>query len=464
MDNYKNKYLKYKNKYLDLKTRLTGGADCPTFGFYQHHGECWHDALSMILLYSDALSDNIQAMFGSEHFSTSNIIYQAITNQQLQFLLPKNIESVEDLVEDGVLFNVETYISELRSRYLNDKLPIKRDRNLFGKIFDYTKGYISQLQSRYLSDKLPIEPEDIKLFRQNSIGETMMCTDIIFNIADININIADINIKESYKRLDQFGHRSGNILHTITVISLFNYFLLNYLPEQLGPVRELKFINMNILNINPLNLFYTKDRKDQLTKKEKKKVLYILHNSLLKLIEKLDICIGICVTLSNRDELDIKQQLVRHAVAFIKCNDKLFFYDDNGVLNDEPDVEINDDVEFRNTSPTLLIEFDWIKYLKQKIEEIKTKFIKLIHLNSLDVEIELSHILEVILDFSEFINIQKYGFINIQNYGRRYLENYFISELKIITLENLSTEEHYNETIKDINLIYKEYYTNPRSQ
>jgi hypothetical protein len=68
------------------------------------------------------------------------------------------------------------------------------------------------------------------------------------------------------------------------------------------------------------------------------------------------------------------------------------------------------------------------------------------------------------LNFSEFINIQKYGFINIQNYGRRYLEKYFISELQIITLEDLSTEEHYNETIKDINLIYKEYYTNQRSQ
>jgi hypothetical protein len=164
MDNYKNKYLKYKNKYLDLKTRLIGGADCPKFGFYQHHGECWHDSLSMILLYSNGLSDNIQAMFNSEHFSAEECIQQAIGNPQLEFLLPKNIEP-ENYGE--FIHFAERYISQLQSRYLNDKLPIKQN----------TK----------------IEPEDSKLFRQNSIKETMECTNMIFNIANINLTFSAFN-------------------------------------------------------------------------------------------------------------------------------------------------------------------------------------------------------------------------------------------------------------------------------
>ncbi len=440
MDNYKNKYLKYKNKYLDLKTRLIGGADCPTLGFYQHSGECWHDSLSMILLYSNGLSENIQAMFNSEHFSAEECIQQAIGNPQLDFLLPKNIEP-------------ENY----------------------GQFMDYAKEYISQLQSRYLNDKLPIkpytkiEPEDSKLFRQNSIKETMECTNMIFNIANINLN-------ESHKRNNTYG---GNIWHEITVISLFNYFLLNYLPEQLGPVRELKFINMYISTINPFRLFYTKDQIHKLIRTDKIRVINKILEEIKLLKTKLRNCIGIYVSLRNRFELDIndtrtqytRTQLVGHAVGFIKCNDKLFFYDDNGVLEGEPIVGVNpsvevnpsvalniDVVEFRNTAPTLLIEFDWINYLKKKISEVIPRLEHLKYLledpQYLEDPVESSHILEVILRFSKFI----------YTYGRKYLKEKYIFDFRIITLEKLSTPEDYNEEIEDINFIYKECYRNPRSK
>jgi hypothetical protein len=424
MDNYKNKYLKYKNKYLDLKTRLTGGAECPTLGFYQHRGECWHDALSMILLYSNGLSENIQAMFNSEHFSAEECIQQAIGNPQLEFLLPKNIEPKD-----------------------------------YGEFIDYAKVYISQLQSRYLNDKLPIkpitkikniEPEAIKLFRKNSIEETMACTNMIFNIANINLN-------ESRVRNDING---GNIWHNITVILLFNYFLLNYLPnylpKQLDPVRQLKFINMNIIYIYQRDIDYPNIVS----------LIDFLIKGLLVLNTKLDNCIGIFVDLRNRLELDIntvrtEAKIIGHAVAFIKCDDKLYFYDDNGVLEGEPIVAVNpivalnsDVVEFRNTAPTLLIEFNWIKYLKQKIIEAIPRLKELM---SLKDAVELSQVIEVMLIFSEFIDIH-----NLPMHGRQYLENTYISRLQIITLENLSTEAHYNETIGDINIIYKMFYTNKR--
>ena len=61
---YKRKYLKYKQKYLNLK----GGKlcdICPLKGFNQHSGECWHDSFSMVILFTDDLSDNIQKVFNT---------------------------------------------------------------------------------------------------------------------------------------------------------------------------------------------------------------------------------------------------------------------------------------------------------------------------------------------------------------------------------------------------------------
>ena len=63
MDYYQ-KYLKYKNKYLDLKQNITGGAYtgpvCINKGFRQHKGECWHDAISMALMYADEFKEMSQ--------------------------------------------------------------------------------------------------------------------------------------------------------------------------------------------------------------------------------------------------------------------------------------------------------------------------------------------------------------------------------------------------------------------
>mgnify|MGYP003344995432 CR=1 FL=1 len=44
-------------KYFELKA---GEKSCPQKGFVQHHGECWHDSLSMIILFTNELSNNIQ--------------------------------------------------------------------------------------------------------------------------------------------------------------------------------------------------------------------------------------------------------------------------------------------------------------------------------------------------------------------------------------------------------------------
>ena len=36
------------------------GAICDSEGFYQHEGECWNDAIQMMLLFSDGLKEVVQ--------------------------------------------------------------------------------------------------------------------------------------------------------------------------------------------------------------------------------------------------------------------------------------------------------------------------------------------------------------------------------------------------------------------
>jgi len=60
--NFYSKYLKYKNKYLKLKGGSFETPICTNQGFSQHLGECWHDALSMALLYSDGFKEETQPL------------------------------------------------------------------------------------------------------------------------------------------------------------------------------------------------------------------------------------------------------------------------------------------------------------------------------------------------------------------------------------------------------------------
>ena len=212
----KNKYCALKRNIDSSKQTLKGGANCPMLGFYQHRGECWHDAMSMILLYSDELSEHFQTIFDNDFDVTDCIEYAK--SDVPYFLMLINIEpkDYEMLYE-----NARIYFSELYSRYMNEKLPIKK---IFKKI----------------SDKSSITT----LFRINSISETIGCTDTIYQITNTNLNPKYI------REWKQYEH-GGTIAHDITIISLFNYFLLNYFPEKLKLEKQLKFINMNVIQLVP---------------------------------------------------------------------------------------------------------------------------------------------------------------------------------------------------------------------
>ena len=106
---YKNKYLKYKQKYLE------GGdcTNCAKVGFEQHHSECWHDAFSTIMLFSDNFSEGIQKIF-SPDFNAAMRIRRVTNNTEMfpKYFLPPNISDSGDEFEKFCSF-ANTYLTNL---------------------------------------------------------------------------------------------------------------------------------------------------------------------------------------------------------------------------------------------------------------------------------------------------------------------------------------------------------------
>jgi hypothetical protein len=163
-DYYMKKYLKYKNKYLELK----GGKLCPRVGFHQHITECWHDALSTIILYSDNISDNIQ---------------HALENYR------KDFQTVEELVEDILTFSQ-------RNENLQFLLPLNIDERVYDKFQRYCREWLINLFKRFLNEQLKLEkevqqikgPRKSRLVRQISFKESLLCASNIYNVLNLNNN------------------------------------------------------------------------------------------------------------------------------------------------------------------------------------------------------------------------------------------------------------------------------------
>ena len=129
---YEQKYLKYKKKYLDLQHlfKMKGGdVNCPKIGFHQHKGECWHDALSTILLYNDGISENVQNIFDVSNENESKLI---INNKPFSELDISGNEIPQDLLP------------------INFDLDNTDDKK---KLIEYAKEYIKYLSGRYINEK-----------------------------------------------------------------------------------------------------------------------------------------------------------------------------------------------------------------------------------------------------------------------------------------------------------------------
>ena len=166
---YKIKYLKYKNKYLNLKTNIKQkGAKlcekCPVKGFIQHSGECWHDSYSMMILFSNDISDDIQDKFNEwlEDDTQIETYLESIYNDlSRNILLPFNI----DVLTPELKLDIKQYIIYLFARYQKELI--------------YTTELISQKEN-----KIPLHIEG--LIRQISQDASLSCVHYLYNIISNN--------------------------------------------------------------------------------------------------------------------------------------------------------------------------------------------------------------------------------------------------------------------------------------
>jgi ankyrin repeat protein len=421
---YKGKYLKYKKKYLDLQQyllKMNGGTNCPVIGFHQHMGECWHDGLSTILLYSYGIGENAQKIFDAPNEDKSDLI---INGQKISEL---DIDILGDKIPQDLL-------------PINFDLDNPDDKN---KLIRFAKDYISNLYSRYSNDKKPRESK-LKLelplvlphfTRQDSIESSLFCVENIFGISNHNNH----NLK-IYS--DERGTHGGGDIQVITTLNMFSYFLLN------DPEAENKYYLY--LHKIELNDIFNKSK----SKEEVLRIITRIKNN----IGEAD-CIYIISKSQKKNKYreeeykEYEQQLILdqptslHVQCFFKCDgdgeDNEKYYDDNGVHRYKNKDKDTHRVRTQDDKDKLIIPFKWKQYLTEIIDEIiKSDFKK-------------EDIPKFYCKFSKMYFDEKYGI----KYHKRNISR--ISSFILIKKEKY-TPESYKKYLITLLPIYMKHFKNKR--
>jgi hypothetical protein len=456
MDNYKKKYLKYKNKYLDLQKQLVGGAKCPKIGFSQHSGECWHDAYSTIILYSDNISNNIQRVFDSTDtykFNLEDCINYALTEIP-RTLLPINIE--EGNLENFLNFSRQ-YINNLYQRYTNEKLAPVPYRTM--------PKNITKKQASYYIERQPL-PQETKGLppRRNSINQSLLCTKAIYDITNINL-LHKLKFTQSI--------HGGNDLLDLSSKNLVNFFLLNYYPKTLGFQEKPIYLDFKTYDLLPL-LILTFNF-----------IILSQISLIIKFLEDLSQFLNdqsskiggiLCHLIPQKiheSKLVHQHNYAGHAVSFFTCNGENKFYDDNGAdPADDVDEEEEDSVENyilpsqidNNADDTLNLEipspsrstikrfinYDWKEYFPRKIKTIIDRLNKIPTLSQDKVVEEYNNSL---LSLSDLFT----GASGETKCGRKYLKNFILFKLKFVIKNEHNEDKYISDNLSNLYTILYMY-------
>jgi hypothetical protein len=459
---HKQKYLKYKKKYLNLqkessKLQLIGGAKCPTIGFVQHSGECWHDALSTIMLYSDNVADHIQRIFdtnGGHTFKVDDCISSAIRNNPLP--LPFNIEE-KDM--KSFIESAEEYIRNLYHRYNNEKLKPQPYVRMPIRLSEAD----SEAALRREATSSTGRP------RRNSYNESLLCTRELFHFTNINL----INGTRWYEH-----SHLGTDLHYSSIINLFNYFLLNYYPRTLQVKKEpAKYLSFEIFDLS--KIMFLSDARVILANIDE---ILAPFKELLKLFND-NLCGILCSLIPQKAYFNFTttgklENTSGHAVSFFTCDGEDKFYDNNGVETqgdidpevsedeEEPESEINpgppDEIHIRIQPPSRntlksFKPYEWRSYFLERISSIIAQ-LEYFKISSPTDETIVDEYKKNILSLSDLFT----GSSDTPICGRNYLKKFLIKDLRFVIKNNYTKKEYLDYYTRPNNLLFM--YSNERIQ
>jgi hypothetical protein len=325
---YKNKYLKYKQKYLELKYNQKGSAMCLKYGLQQHHGECWHDSLSMLILQSNITSDifiqnirkiNLDHKKILDKFSIDNLLNNA-------FLLPTlfydfyltNIDAIskKDVTAKKIYKYFEDFF-KLSIQYINDQK--ERVINRLDHDEDLKRYEMTDIRTLY--------PEGVNEIKQQLYSQYEYNPMYNYNAyfeKDVEKEI--MRQKEEYmekSKSDRFKlQKQKSIEKSIScsnTLLQINQIIFSLQGKQKGGLIEDILLGIDILNLFIFNL--------DIPKIYFTNTIYICN----EIYKKHELFIN---DLENPNlvgyELSIKtHQGSGHAVCIYKCNDSYLLYDDN---------------------------------------------------------------------------------------------------------------------------------------
>ena len=185
---YKQKYIKYKQKYLELKDsysnlmtgKLNGGGRCYNYGIQQHFGECWHDAITMLLFQSDVTNKDDKFLnINEKMINDANSVLSELFS-------PKNIDKNAYMLPELI------YTYYLKNRDNRDEL-MRKIKAFLDISKEYMSGQMLRIQNRNILD-ISRYPVNDKSLLELDLGEEMFKIKMIDD--NYKINIDDIPIYE----------------------------------------------------------------------------------------------------------------------------------------------------------------------------------------------------------------------------------------------------------------------------
>ena len=369
---------------------------CPLYGLNQHFQECWHDSLTTLCFFSDGIGDKIQNIFNNHNI-------KEINNRI------RNNFKFKKIPEYYLPFNVENTKKDLTKYYKNSYEYVKNLYTIYTNIKSYNES---------LTQQMPF-------FRQSSEIESYSCIRNIYNMYNINKIKAD-----PYT----INNHSGILPHYVIQLNTINYLFMNFSRKSNTINRNIEYIYPEIIDFK----FYIELLSNNFIDNYVYITNLVFH--LGRILELLPQSLGVIITSYEKDEDENKNIYYTHDQAFITCNKHDYFYDNNGV----------DD----NDNSLTTLKFEWRQYLEKKIKfiihELNTKFIKKTDYTK-EKLLAFIELIESISDFYKNHHIDS----NFQQVGKQHLESSNVISLLFIYKNNEKTLSDY---YKNYNRIF--YYSN----